>query len=172
MYKVGDKVLVKATVEKVTDDYVRIYAEGYGERSFGFDNAPVEHKTYEQGLADAWELARKIATETKDGGIPCDDMCVMFGTDIIPIIFEKFTFKDCLAKIEAYEKEKEIKVGDEVVHGEGSFQTKFTVTFFESNKVEGFDKNGNTHSFCYPNPYIKKTGKHIDIESLLRQIGE
>lgn len=167
MFKVGDEVSVKGEITKVCESGVVVKAHYFGEAYNDKSNMDLIGKTYEQGLADAWELAKKIYD------MKCDAIEEIFGVKGgFYEVVRNFTFEDCRDKIEAYEKEKEIKVGDEVVHGEGSFQTKFTVTFFESNKVEGFDKNGNTHSFCYPNPYIKKTGKHIEIEGILKQIGE
>lgn len=111
-YKAGDEVFIRATVEKVTDDYVRIYAEGYGERSFSLANAPVEHKTYESGLEDAWELAKKIVLKAEKGGFNYDDFVRIFGIGYYTTLFEKMTVEEALAKIEAYEKEKEIKVND------------------------------------------------------------
>ena len=174
MYKNGDKVLVKATVEKVTDDYVRIYAEGYGERSFSLDNAPVEHKTYSQGLADAWKLAKKIVLSPYNGGMSSGTLDEIFDkySDMDSVLMN-YTAEEALAKIEAYEKERaEVKIGDEVVHGIGGCETKFIVTSMSDGMIRGFDSNGITHSFTFPNRFITKTGKHIEIESLLKQIGE
>ena len=174
MYKVGDEVLVKGEVVEVMQAVPYPYRVKIGEENHLLAECEAVYltKTYEQGLSDAWQLAKKIVLKAEKGGFNYDDFVRIFGIGDYTTLFEKMTVEEALAKIEAYEKEKKIKVGDEVVHSEGSFQTKFTVTFFERNKIEGFDKNGNTHSFCYPNPYIKKTGKHIDIEGLLKQIGE
>lgn len=168
MFKVGDEVSVKGEITKVLESGVVVKTHYFGEAYFDRSNMDVIGKTYEQGLADAWELAKKIATETKDGGIPCDDMCVMFGTDIIPIIFENFTFKDCLAKIEAYEKEKEIKETDVVEY----LYKKWIVAevreseyrLWNGEKIECADRNK-----------VKKVGSVESIEplaELLRQIGE
>lgn len=118
-YKPGDEVLVRATVEKVTDYYVRIYAEGYGERSFSLATAPVEHKTYEQGLADAWELAKKIVCHESDGGMSDKVFCDVFGAyGGFESVFADCTYEEALAEIEGYEREKEIKVND-IVKSEG-----------------------------------------------------
>lgn len=175
-YKAGDKVSIKATVENVSDDIVRIYAEGYGERSFNLEYAPIEQKTYEQGLADAWELAKKIYDTTHA------DRNKIFGMDNscngIKNVFEMFTPQEALAKIEAYEKEKEIKVGDEV----------FPFVDLQDDSMKNDKKNYGVVTGIYPNMYqvlmkngdccdfikekCEKTGKHIDIEGILKQIGE
>lgn len=171
MFKDGDKVLVKATVEKVTDDYVRIYAEGYGERSFSLECAPIEQKTYTQGLADAWGLAKKIVC-TK-GGMPYNEIEAIFGSGCaVEDILLHITAEEALAKIEAYEREGVIKLGDEVVHSCDGYKTKFYVTYLNASQIKGIDKDGNTHYYTLPNRHTKKTGKHIDIESFLKQIGE
>ena len=170
MFKVGDEVFVKGNIAKIEE-------EGSYPISVGFDKGRAEWfeeeelipvgKTYEQGLADAWELAKKIYD------MKCDAIEEIFGVkggfyDVI----RNFTFEDCRDKIEAHEKEKEIKVGDEVAHGEGTTQIRFFATLLEKNRIEGYDENGYTHAFTFPNPYIKKTGKRIGIEGLLKQIGE
>lgn len=172
MYKVGDEVLVKAEVK---DD------DGHGGKLIklkGIDGlAPVwfevyelipADKTYESGLHDAWELAKKIAGESKDGGIPCDAMCVMFGTDILPIIFTNFTFEDCRDKIEAYEKEKEIKVENVVEDNEGT--KALVIDEATENTCFVFTENGCVEEWYKRD--LKNTGKKISIESLLKEIGE
>ena len=166
MYKVGDKVLVKATVEKVTDDYVRIYAEGYGERSFGLDNAPVEHKTYEQGLADAWEFAKRFAYG--DLSSPNKRRDIFGNTGLLACMNPKDGVEEVIFTIEAYEKKKEIKVGDEVKVICGETNGIVTRMDFEGCYVIWADGVCGT----YQKSRLEKTGKHIDIESLLKQIGE
>lgn len=170
MFKVGDEVFIKAEVK---DD------DGYGKKQIeikGIDGLlPVwfevyelipADKTYEQGLADAWNLAKKILNMKLDVAAEVFDSTRLFD------VMDKFTPQEALAKIEAYEKEKEIKVGDEVIHETDSTKCQFVVTYIGGNMISGIEKNGDTYGFSFPNQYIRKTGKHIDIESLLRQIGE
>lgn len=178
MYKVGDEVLIKGEVIEVMNDVpfpikVRLGSDNGG---LVFTNDEVCYadkivKTYEQGLADAWQLAKKIVMDVEDGGFDSQEVIDVFGKNRY-YSFKDLTAEEALAKIEAYEEEKEIKVGDEVVHGEGTTQIRFFATLLEKNRIEGYDENGYTHAFAFPNPYIKKTGKHIGIEGLLKQIGE
>ena len=78
------------------------------------------------------------------------------------------TPQEVIAKLEAYEAEKQIKVGD-VVHSENE---TFVVTSVEPSLIRGIDENGKTHGYVYPNSYIIKTGNHIDISSILAEIGK
>ena len=116
-------------------------------------------KTYEQGLNDAWELIKKTE-EMSD-----DDYYTCFGESVYDGI-TALTPQEALAKLKAYEER--IEVGDVVVHGG---DTVFVVTKIDK-LIMGYDKIGDIHSFCFPNQFIKKTGKHIDITSILEQIRE
>ena len=165
-YRVGDKVSIKAEIVSVDEECVRIYTEGYGERNFNLEYAPIEQKTYEQGLADAWELAKKVILATDDGGISLNDITEIFGSAYYAM--RDFTYEEALAKIEAYEKEKEIKVGDVVEDEEGT--KALVIDESTENTCFVFTENG-----CVENWYkvdLKKTGKKISIGDLLRQIGE
>ena len=173
-YKVGDEVLVKGSI-------VKIECEEYDACpvAVGFDKGRSEWyaeeelipagKTYTQGLADAWELAKKIVLDKDRGGFSCSELESIFDTVYPSDILEELSCKEVLAKIEAYEKEKEIKVGDVVknVHNGMEYIVLDTESGRSINtKFTAFDSL-NIGSSAW-----KKTGKHIDIELLLRQIGE
>lgn len=119
MFKVGDEVLIKGEVVEVAKDVA--YPIGVRLRCatvpmlFTEEELELSTKTYAQGLADAWDLAKKIRVQPSNGGIPKSELEEIFGTTFIDTIFKNNTYAEALAKIEAYEKEKsEIKVGDEV----------------------------------------------------------
>lgn len=119
-------------------------------------------KTYEDGLNDAWELARKIATmlstseRAKIFGYVVDGITV---TDIL----RSFTPQEAIAKLKAHEEE--IKVGDVVESDSGikavviEKANHYFMVFTQDSAV------GTWNDTC-----CKKTGKHIEIESLLGQI--
>lgn len=73
-------------------------------------------KTYEEGLNDAWELARKITMYTNDDlfGIKYRELKDIFGEEYLSYIFKNNTPSEALAQIKAYEENEDIKVGDEV----------------------------------------------------------
>lgn len=171
-YKVGDEVLVKAEIMnndvrgckqlKIKDIGGCLYAWVEEKELRSVD------KTYEQGLSDAWELAKKIVLSEKQGGFSYEQLKEMFGVGDCRFALTNCTAEEALAKIEAYEREKEINVGDVVklvnVNGKGVVLNVVSdlVRILWADGVSGSYKKG-----C-----IEKTDKHIDIESLLRQIGE
>lgn len=171
MYKVGDEVFVKGEIVEVIKDVpypikVEVCCTTVP-LLFTEEELFTVRKTYEQGLADAWELAKKIAKMSYD---ECRDI---FGKGGFHLVAYGFTVEEALAKIEAYEKkENEIKVGDEVIHETDSTKRQFFVTYIGGNMISGIEKNGDTHGFSFPNQYIRKTGKHIDIEEFLKQLRE
>ena len=116
---------------------------------------------YEKGLDDAWKVAKKIQ------GLDCKIREKIYGIYKMLVIFEKFTPQEALAKLEAYEKEQaEIKVGDVVKDGKKYFLvTKKYNNTFEGMSDEGYLYCGLSLRDC------EKTGKHIDIQSVLAQIG-
>lgn len=166
MFKVGDEVFIKGTVEEIWDSDADVYPIKVDFKRIGFaffgeeELIPVD-KTYTQGLADAWNLARKMAS------MEYSDLKTIFGNDYYPTLIITHTAEEALAKIEAYEKEKEIKVGD-VVKGLSGY--KAVVTVIGRDRIQVMFDDGS-HTEWNPKD-IKKTGKHIDIESLLKKIGE
>jgi len=171
MFKVGEEVLIRSKVLEVNPANLTYDCEiGIGGRRYGYE-IPAEcivftDKTYSDGLNDAWELAKKIYDTTHA------DRNKIFGMDNscngIKNVFDMFKPEEALAKIEAYEKEKEIKVGDVVEDEEGT--KALVIDEATENTCFVFTENG-----CVEDWYkmdLKKTGNKISIESLLRQIGE
>ena len=123
------------------------------------NQAVLQAEAYNKGLEDAWELAKKLFCPPRYNGMD------------IHIVPARYTVQEALAKLEAYEKEQaEIKVGD-VVQFEGKIGVVTAIT--EGKEVKTADilrKDGQfTISWCIAK--CKKTGKHIDIQSVLQQIG-
>ena len=118
-------------------------------------------KTYTDGLNDAWELIRKLfkmsGSEVKE----------VFGHVILGVLVNDLTPQEALAKLEAYEKEKnEIKVGDVVedIHT-GKL---YVVTMLSGNICYVLFSDGSAGTVSRNE--LKKTNKHIDITSVLEQI--
>lgn len=141
-------------------------------QKYGDEQIPYS-EAYEKGLNDAWELAGKIATkkisfaEARD----CFGIDINFksGADITREIFS-IPYQEALAKIEAYEKEQsEICVGD-VVRDEYGKNLCVTRVSEDKSVVECFGPGGMMHRYSYN--CVTKTDKHLDIMSLLNQIGE
>lgn len=116
------------------------------------------NKGLNEGRNEVWELTKKLWYL---GTYKCKEI---FGYEFTIDIIEHFTPQEALAKLEAYEKQNEIKVGDVVEQDEH----KFVIIFVNNEFVNGIDENGRFSHISIEN--CKKTGKHIDIQSLLEQI--
>lgn len=171
-YKPGDEVLVKGAITDLHEgtDHPYFVAVNYDSVNWvSEDKIFPADKTYTQGLADAWELAKKILF--KEYGYSAQQIYDIFGGGAMQTV-KNLTIEEALAKLEAYEKEKEIKVGDVVYYGTDEYtSTQSIVTRIEGDVVYTVYADGSCGKEHYPSD-LKKTGKHIDIESLLRQIGE
>ena len=164
-YKVGDKVLLKCEVCEINNKYDL----NVGVR---FDNDTLiyiqdkylqkDEKTYSDGLNDAWELARKI--ENKLGSTILEPI---FGSSRIADILDNFTPQEALAKIEAYEKSKQIQIGDVVEFEAGTIAV---VTRIQEGYISVCFEDGGAMGFKESEYDLKKTGRHIDILSILEQI--
>lgn len=166
-YKPGDEVFIKAEITDVSgyECSERPYFVAPDIHSVNWvseDKIIPMDKTYEQGLSDAWELARRLYA------LRPDERDEMFKYSTVKAIIEDCTIEEVMDKIEAYEKEKEIKVGDVVKKGKnGSIGV---VTSMGVNGVYIMWDDGSCG--LWGNKDLIKKDKHIDIESLLRQIGE
>lgn len=124
------------------------------------DKSFAVQSAYRKGKKDAWELANKIYTMSDK---EFDDV---FGYVHKEDIFCYLNYDEALEKMKAYE-EAQIEVGDIVdVYGDigvvsslGTDKDRYHVLF----------NDGITNIYGKTIP-IKKTGKHIDIQSILKQI--
>lgn len=120
------------------------------------------------GQNEAWELARKIVCFEWNGGYTLKELLDIFQADSSPKILNEHTYPEAAAKVAEWEKE--IKVGDVLEEIEYS-DIKCVVTKPHSSNMAylvfsdgsvGLNKLNN----------LRKTGRHIDIDGFLKQIGE
>ena len=125
-------------------------------------------QAFDRGCNAAWELARKIILGQSEGGMNDEDYKGAFGSGISEIyVIKNYTYQEAAAKVAEWEKAKEeIKVGDVVSHEEkyGVVISEGTICF------RGFTDDGTP--FEWYKERCTKTGRHIDIDSFLKQIGE
>lgn len=94
-------------------------------------------------------------------------------TDVLSKLFDGWTWTQIFEDIETaynkiaeYErKEKEIKVGDEVVDCDG---TKYVVRFLNDSYADALAYNGVSVECDYAD--ISKTGKHYPIDEILKEL--
>ena len=116
-------------------------------------------------MQDAWEAAKKVfylnhyernsilGTDNSNNGL----------TNIV----ENFTPQEVIAKFEAYEREQaEFKVGDVVDSNE---YIGGVVTCTLCDNIYIMHNDGSCGEYKKSN--FKKTGKHIDIQAVLQEIG-
>lgn len=172
-YKVGDKVLLEAEVLNVNSDSNVIFPYYLGlknDASYHCAEKDIEciSKTYEDGLNDAWELARKICGDgSNEGNYDAKTVCEIFGGyTFAGLVLDTFTYQQALAKVAAHEENRAIKVGDVVEH----FGKPVVVTRVSEcgTVVDGFGMGGFAKSYRVCE--CTKTGRHIDIEHLLEQV--
>lgn len=179
-YHLGDKFIVevKEALESnngtlyrsnfstlVFDDYGLDKLQKYDEIGHRLELIDeLKQAEYNKGLKDAWELARKISDMDYDA---IEKALGIVGN--LWMVVREMTAEEALAKIEAYEREKEIKVGDVVKMSKAGFDG--IVTLIKGGNAFVMYDDGSCGEWKADK--LIKTGKHIEgIESLLRQIGE
>lgn len=136
----------------------------------------VDKEAYNKGLEDGrnevWEWLKKF------GKMRANEAKRLYGYNgELWEIFDNFTPQEVLEKLEAYEKEQEekrkaeemavINVGD-VVEYDGVQAVVMDIDIVDN--VALFTENACIESWL-PQCTFKKTGKHIDISSILQQLG-
>ena len=152
-------------LEELNSDYINEHFGG------------LQEDAYQQGLDDAWEAAKKLFSSMADSDID----------KAFPIEWNNGGFnalmnlqpQEAIEKLKAYEEKQkaddEIKVGDEV---ERYIDGKFDSKGIYLNDVDEKDDYWNCLfwtgacfvTLAYPKNQFKKTGKHYDISSILKEM--
>ena len=136
------------------------------------DQHEVEYnQAFNQGAEAAWELARKIVDYVSDDGYSVEELVQIFGNRSSQFCIMNYTSPEAAAKVAEWEKPKEeIKVGD-VVRFKNNNRVEFCVTdILDDSFLYGIDAEGGVFSGRNIE-LVEKTGRHIDIDSFLKQIG-
>ena len=139
------------------------------------DQHEVEYnQAFNQGAEAAWELAKKIILNDK-GCYSGEELKEIFGYAYSQTLIRNYTYTKAATKVEEWEKAKEeIKVGDVVESNNGNGERIAVIDAwpsFDGLHFEGISSNG-TLTIDASAKYYTKTGRHIDIGSFLKQIGE
>lgn len=149
------------------------------------DKEAADKETYNKGLNDAWELAKKIIrmySKSEKGvfGNYCTPVTENYANLLLNVMLVHSP-QEALSKLEAYEKEQaEIKVGDVVVPKAGKYKEKeqgVVIGLYDKDDISRIsvihkDKNGNIENTYYHKESLIKTGKHIDIHKILDELKE
>ena len=118
------------------------------------------------GQNEAWELAQKIFRGAHNNGYSPKELAQIFGCEVSKPCIVENTYPEAAAKVAEWEKAKEeIKVGD-VVSREGFYGVVKSVS---DDWLNGITASGV--NFQWLKCKCTKTGRHIDIDSFLKQIG-
>ena len=184
MINVGDKFIIE--IDKIFEhDGEKLYrAKGFKSLVFGEYGLKMLKRFQDEykvsidsariaGQDEAWKLAYNLYSNVTQEDIreifeiPKDSIRKPFA-----VVLDELTAKEAIEKYsdwtEAKKKEEaEIKVGDVVKHKEG--KTGVVISFSKS-VIYGLTSNGCR--FEWFRDRCTKTGKHIDIESIMEQIND
>lgn len=122
------------------------------------------------GQNEAWELVRKIFDmETND----IEDIFIKEDAWNLGTVLDDYTYQEAAAKVAEWEKAKEeIKAGDIVKIHEGNDDDLCVLCVSTDKKYyNAVDRYGAVY-YMLTKEMFTKTGRHIDIDSFLKQIGE
>lgn len=128
-------------------------------------------EAYNNGLNDAWECAKKIATDT---GLNYEELGEIFGYTSMDTILTRFSASEAIDRIKKYEdKQKkvddEIHVGDEVYSLDSKY--KYVVlAFLDNGKIFVLSGRGLTGLFI--SNQLHKTGRKYPIMEILKKLNQ
>ena len=180
MTKYIDVEPLKAEIKKLAEEITRLLAENKELKETKTED--IEHwcdictkqsvieQARAEGQNEAWELAKKITCQPINGGFDRSEFEEIFDEGYISDIFEKYTYTEASKKVAEWEKTKEeIKVGD-VLEGIYDNMLKCVVTNLYTDNIAYLVFDDGTAGF-HELDNFKKTGRHIDIDGFLKQIG-
>ena len=132
-------------------------------------------QAFDRGCNAAWELARKIILGQSEGGMNDEDYKGAFGSGIAEIyVIKNYTYSEAAAKVAEWEKTKEeIKVGDVYMSRVGNYFVIYDIDHEKGiAKILWSDLSNSARELEDIKEYYIKTGRHIDIDGFLKQIGE
>ena len=167
---------IKHNYKQLLDDaYQKGYTDGKSvsetQAQNNMFNEGVEYgKTQERDRI--WEYIKKIVLNHEDGGISIPELSEIFGFYTIQSIFKNYTLQQIIEKLEAYEEEQkanaEIKVGDEVINNTTGTKGILLEPEIKDMLAIVIIPNQRWKTFNSRHSNLTKTGKHYDIEDLLK----
>lgn len=170
-YKIGDKVYLECEVSDEDKDntYELKYRNWRGDEKFTyFVKVDVLHtvdESYNKGLNDAWELAKKIVKSPNKGGYKANELAEIFGISDKPVL-DAYTPQEALAKVKEYKERDGIKVGDVVKLR--NYHIESIVTRVNGDTIYRLFSDGSCDSIGKED--LVRTGKHFDsIDEFMKQ---
>ena len=130
-------------------DLEQVRKEAY-EHGYYIGYSKYLNKSYNDGLSEAWDAARKIICEMDH-----EDYMKIFGGDNLDYIFA-LSPTTAIEKLKAYEQEQEYRVGDEFENG----TEKFVVLKMDGKEIDRYiDGDGKTYVMKEKYKVMRKTGR-------------
>ena len=176
-YKVGDEVIVKVKINDICMGSDHPYEVKAADNQTCGSNARVIYIREEDiipvpGMTaeEAWKIAKDLFADYSN--VELDEI---FGKGWSYPKLMEMTPQEAKVKIEDWKAEKEIKIGDEVVpkNYRNGNAFKFFVTYIDKadETISGWSGFDGGVFFGRDITKYQKTGRHIDIDGLLKQIG-
>ena len=171
-YKKGDKFIIEVEGVREYPMYMICQGQLMYESTLDLLEPYDESAAYQRGLNDAWEAARKIVdsrnfTELSsvfDGG---NDETGGYTVRTPYYVITNYTAAEAIARIRAYEEQREIHVGDEVTC-EG-YVGKAVVTYVNDENATILHWLGGAS--CVKKDHLTKTGRHFpEVAALLNKM--
>lgn len=154
--------------ERLKDENKKMLFKVDSYELYGDQHEEEYNQAFNQGAEEAWELARKIILHGKDF-YTGEELKEIFGYAYSETLMKNYTYTEATAKVAEWEKAKaKIKTGD-VLEDIADNNVKCVVTKpHSSNMAYLVFSDGSAGLNELDN--LRKTGRHIDIDSFLKQI--
>ena len=159
----------KEIIDKLLNENEKLMFKIDAYELYGDQHEEEYNQAFNQGAETAWELARKIVIQN---GYSAYDLYEIFGCSDLQHVLENYTYPEAAAKVAEWKKTKdEIKVGDIVRIHEGNDDDLCILCVSTDKKYyNAVDEYGAVYNMLTKG-MITKTGRHIDVDSFLKQIG-
>ena len=167
--RIGEVEPMEAKIRRQAAEITRLLAENK-ELKKDFEKSKIVNLNMGRltGQNEAWELARKIASTT--GGLSSSELVEIFNSFLPHDILSNNTYPEAAAKVAEWEKAKEeVKVGD-VLENIYVSKVKCVVTNLYPDNM-AYSIFGDGTAGMHELNGFKKTGRNIDIDGFLKQIG-
>ena len=121
-------------------------------------------KGYEKGLSDAWECMKKILDMTTSEQREAFNILEFSADDILG----KLSPQEAVEKLKVWEKKQEIKEGDYIISNNGTMAVVQRIDPWGGWGC--LTKDGHTTITDEHKKYWKKTGRHIDLTDIFKEL--
>ena len=102
-------VKISKTCQEEQKNIDEAYQKGFNDgKEYGLDEADMrEAVSYQKGLSDAWEAAKKIVLSVDEGGLSVQDLSKIFESEGSHYVLRKYSASEAINKIKEYEEKKD-----------------------------------------------------------------